>query len=407
MKKNKLIILLLIFFIMPMLIKADMAAPMSSYEVRISNPEGAEIYEWNNDSKSYEKTSKKLNYDEIYYINYEQIRNNELFGYAVVREKIDGGYTFSDGGLIKLSDTKPLEVKLEDHKKETKAKYYVFDDSCYLYNGPSEIYGKVEPEISLRVGTTIETEYYDDMWAYIEYNGVKGWVYTYSYNSIPENASGMVYISGYRPNIKSVKELTMYKNPKTEEEIGMIIPQETELNTIYVYSLLVHNPYYYVEYNGVKGWVKTIYEDNIVMNIAYPTIEGTKATSKEGAILYQKPGDENSTIGIVSSGIELTAMYYLANTHNPEWYQVKYNDTIGWIKFKDIDFEYEEDNDIIPESPTTPDDSVNNQVSTNQSTNSINEKILYYVGGVVILSITAVVTIILINKKKKEKNVNK
>ena len=103
MKNNKLMILLLIFFIMPILVKADMAAPMSSYEIRISNPEGAETYKWNSEAKLYEKTGEKLNYDEVYYVIYEQVIDNELYGDVGKKEIYEsGGYSYSNRGMIKL-----------------------------------------------------------------------------------------------------------------------------------------------------------------------------------------------------------------------------------------------------------------------------------------------------------------
>lgn len=411
MKNNKLIILLLLFFIMPMFVKADMSAPMSSYKIRISNPEGAEVYEWNNKTRLFEKTGEKIDYDLVYIVQYEQIINNEIYAH-ITRKSIDdkGKVTYSDIKLIKLDDTRVIEIDIEDYEKEMLKKYYVFDDTCYLYKGPSKLYGKIEPEISLSVGTIIETEYYDELWAYVEYNGVKGWVYTYTFTTLsPYNESaGMVSISEYHPNIKSVNELTLYNNPKTEEETGVTIHPEVELNTIYTYSSEVHNPYYYVDYNGTKGWVKTIYEDNVIMNIAYKANQemSLKVDNKEGAALYKNPSNKNSSIGIIPYETKLTPTYSLNGSHTEEWYQVKYNDTIGWVNLQDVSY-YNEDNSTIPEQPTKPDDVIDTEVNTNQTNNSINEKIIYYVCGAVILSLTAVVTILLVNKKKKEKNANK
>jgi len=141
--KKKLILFMMILFL-PIFVKADMGAPMSSYKVRVSKVEGIDTYEWNRNTNRYEPTQEKLSYDTILTIRYENIRDNILFGQAYNNET-DKSYE------IKLSDVSPVEINLNDYKKETKSKYYVFDDTCYLYKGPSKVYDKISPETSLPI----------------------------------------------------------------------------------------------------------------------------------------------------------------------------------------------------------------------------------------------------------------
>lgn len=420
MKKNKLIILLTLFLMMPLFVKADMAAPSSSYKVRISNPKGAEIYELN-EKDEYKKTKEKLNYDEIYTVRYEKIHNNELY-IDVEVEKIDeDGEKYHDIITIKYKDTKLTEVKLKDYKQEEKIKFYVFDDSCYLYKGPSEKYGKINPETSLSVGTVLETIYYDEMWAYVDYNGKKGWVYTYSYSRENSESAGMVGIYEYKDNedkIKTLEEIVMYKSPKTNEKLGVTIPKEIELKIIYSYSIEVKMPYYYVEYNGKKGWIKTIRdEDWIINNVAYKPVEGEYedlvVKDENGITFYSEANNKDTAIGKIPYKTKLTATYYLMDSHFASWLLIEYNGTKGWVdayEFYDDEEDIQEEDEILDDEDKTeePDDIVDNEYNSDSNQEkSINEKIIYYVCGAVILSLTAVVTIILINKKKKEKNANK
>jgi len=416
-KNNKLIFLLLILFL-PIFVKADMAAPMSSYEVRISNPEGAETYKWNGETNA--PTGKKLNYDEVYEVRYEIINNNEM--YVDVNKKTtneDGSTSYSELIRIKLKDTKPLEVKLEDHKKETKMKYYVFDDSCYLYNGPSQIYGKISPEISLSIGTIIEVEYYDDMWAYVEYNGYKGWVYTYTYRNNEQEYSGMVNINNnYRENIITVKNVVMYKSPKTDEELGVVIPKEETLNVIYTYSMIPRSPIYYVEYNGTRGWIKPIeekdnfsedtnYNQNVITNIAYE-YNGTsefEVINENGVTFYSEINNKNSNIGIIPYKTKFIPILSIQQEYRSNWYMIEYNGAKGWIYDNYKDISSKSTPEEKPTTPIAPEPTPEEEDENIES--SINEKVIYYIVGAIILSLTSIVTILLINKKKKEKNATK
>lgn len=428
MKKNKLIILLTLFLMMPLFVKADMAAPSSSYKVRISNPKGAEIYELN-EKDEYKKTGKKLNYDEIYTVRYEEIHNNELY-IDVELEKIDeDGEKYHDIITIKFKDTKLTEVKLKDYKQEEKIKFYVFDDSCYLYKGPSVKYGKINPETSLSIGTIIETAYYDEMWAYVEHNGQKGWVYTYSYSRENSESAGMVaiYDDYYYEKIKTLEETVMYKSPKTNEKLGVTIPKEIELKIIYSYSIEVKMPYYYVEYNGTKGWIKTIRdEDWLITNIAYERVKGEYedlvVKDENGITFYSKANNKDTAIGKIPYQTKVIPTYYLMGSHYANWFFIEYNGKKGWVDAEEF---YDDEEDMVDDEEdiqdkdevlddedivAEPDESIDNDSSPendNDGEKSINEIIIYYACGVIILSLTAVVTIILINKKKKEKNVNK
>lgn len=344
MKKIKLFILLLLIST-PIFVKADAGTPILSYEVRISNKEGAFIYEWDDENKKYYKTEEKLSYDTTYQVMYERIINNELYAYVYSEDKtID---TVGDC-LIKLSDTTPLEFILSDYKKDDTIKYLIFEEGIYLYQGPSKIYGKITPEVSLPVNTEVETKYYDDMWAYVEYNGKKGWIYTYTFKRLsPYNeAAGVADITNKKTiSLKTLGPVKLYSNPKTKESI-LKIPTGTVLNDLSIfstYSLLTsdNEGFYLIEYDGKKGWISEGTSDS---NLAYLINSNKKifVTNQKGVTLYKNPNSNSDEISTIPHATILTPTYSNYNNNYVKvysdtgyFYQVNYDGKIGWIKVQD------------------------------------------------------------------------
>ena len=318
-----------------MFVKADASAPMSSYEVRISNKSGAIVYEWNDKQEKYVKVNNKLPYDEVYQVVHEQIINKELYA-SVYREDKENTYNY----LIKLSDVTPLEINLSDYKKDESVKYLVFEEGVYLYKGPSKIYGKLTPEVSLPVGTTFETKYYEDMWAYTEYNGQKGWVYKYSDSrtSPYEESSGVTdLLNNQTISLKTIGPVSFYANPKTKEVISTI-PTNTELNNLLYlssYYITTKDRFILVEYNGQQGW---IHEGSLNSNLAF-LIEETEdviVANPKGISLYKHPNNKNDKLLTIPYATKLTPIYSYNNDYknfydSEWWYQVNYNGKIGWI----------------------------------------------------------------------------
>ena len=399
MKKIKLITLLIMYFAIPLFVNA-IEKPTNSYKIIISNKNGAEIYEWveENGKYKYQKTREKLNYNEVYTVKYEDIYNKEVYIYLATSPED----TYDDLKTIKFKDVKMYDITIEDYKHEEKMKYFVFDDNCYLYNGPSEKYGKISPETALNKETIVETEYYDSLWAYVEYNGQKGWIYTYKAgNPTIDISSGVVEINKESDNIsiKTIKEVIMYKSPTSNEKLDIIIPKEEKIKTIYSYYTL-GTASYYVEYQGQKGWIKSVAEDNIMTNIAYEHENNPHLIVKDekGIVLYNEINNKNTEIDIIPYEAKIKSIYYLLNESGyiSDWFFIEYNGKKGWVKGEvGVSLEYEENIEEEDGFVDLENNNGNQEISTNK-------KIIYYAVGATILSLTAAVTIILIKKKKKK-----
>ena len=169
MRYLKALIIGLFVCLTPYIVRADSGGPMlTSYDVIVTNVEGADLVDINYDgNKSTIKIKKHLDYDTIIKEIYsEEYINNELYGYSG-----------KESAYVKLSDVKIYgNYNLSDFDNYGKGKIYVYKEGAYLYKGPSVIYGKVDGEVMIPIGEELDYQYRDDLFAYVTYNGVSGWI---------------------------------------------------------------------------------------------------------------------------------------------------------------------------------------------------------------------------------------
>lgn len=404
MKKNlkKILgILLLLTLFIPCFVKADMGAPMfTQYEVRITNPNGTMALDIDG------KEVETIKYDEIIKVVYEKIIENELYV---------GDYN----KLVKFSDTKLVteDVDLEKFKQGRKQKYYVFDNTNVLYKGPSKTYGKVEPETTLKEGSIVETQYYDQLWAYVEQDGVKGWVYKYTYNfEAPyEEKTGMAlsmenYYDRKDNTRKTLNEIKIYKNPK-EKEVVTTIPKDTDFEIIYFYADEPRFPYYYISYNGQEGWIKSEKIEiegysfyNMLEHPSYKYI----VNNVNGALMYKEYNSTSEVLETIPKNTELDIKYGLMGHYNFSWYQVEYNGKIGWVKSENDnnteelpEEQPETDMPNAEEETNSEETQTENFTPTEEKEISPKQMIIICITTAIVVGLTAFITIKLVNKKKE------
>ena len=410
MKRIKSILLMFIL-VLPVIAKADSAAPMSNYKVRISNPNGADLYVYNFDEKVYIKSDSKIEYDKIVKIMLEMKVDNQIYG----------GEVCTDGekricGYINLSNTSAVEVNLDDYYHESPLEYYVFEDTCYLYTGPSaRAYSKISPATTLDVGYTFSSNYYDDMWVYVPEK--KAWIYKYTYSGFTDlGSAGLLYIgTDYSRDILTLEEVKIYDNPKTKKTILATIPGNTKITINHSYSMEPHYPFYYVTYNGVTGFIETIHEnkDNVITNIAYELSDlSLKVSNNEGVKLYSEANFNSSIIDTIPKGTQLNPDYAIFGSHTAWMYKVEYNNQVGWIS-GDTNYYNSDEEENIPEEISddivedTDSDVIFIQDSEEENNKiSINGALIFSIIIVIFVSLTAFVSVLLINKKKEQKNAN-
>lgn len=323
-------------------VKADMGAPeIHEYEVVISNTEGTSLYNYNNN------VILTIPYDTKLTVEFEYESDGKMYGTVTYNNK---------SGIIDLSDTKitTTEVNLEDFSKtESVTKLYVFRSGCYLFSGPSKNYEKVQEE-EIPVGTTLEYEYYDDVWAYVEYDGQKGWIMNYPYSEIYSDLeTAVATVASKNSKVLTVTKISeLYKEPSgNSEKVSVSIPAWEEIDYKYVYKQ-AKSSYIYIEYDDTKGWLyiaPSQYGEDTT-NAATRTNCGYILTLKD-LTLYSKVSDKSSTTDKKLSANTEYAYKYTVTKDKTTWFQVTYKNKDYWVY---TDEDYENDNiDFITSSTTT------------------------------------------------------
>lgn len=335
MKKGMSLLLGILFLLVPFIVSADMGAPeITSYEVRVVSASGTSLVDWKGN------TIDNIAYDTVLKITMEEVRNGILYGGTEVNKK---------WGFVKLSDTSVIEKEF-DLSKFTKAekpqKRYVFVEGAYLYKGPSTIYGKVDEEVMIPKGTTISYEYSDDCWAYVECEGVKGWVYIYTFKDFgPYNlSSSLAYLALEKNNkILTLDDVELVDNPIHEEKTGIKIPANQEVTYDYYYYAHPKETYYHVIYGDKEGWIETKTSEKGKDTITASNKCRTIMIMANSVPLYKTYFEEESISKIeIPFGKELKVIYsaYSFEGENSaygfdkeiSWYYVEYDGHKGWIK---------------------------------------------------------------------------
>lgn len=212
-----------------------------------------------------------------------------------------------------------------------------------LRKGPSFAYD--EASESIPYGTVInygmvncEEEAYAQ-WAYTEYNGVKGWLYIYQYGLTNHFDCAFVLsdTDRYTGSLKVLTDgafLTETPDSSSAKTIENI-PAGTTLTFKYFYEFY-DSISAFVEYDGIKGWLKT--KDGSCKT-ATGEKGGIYVLTENGLPLYKNAFDEsNEPAAIVPAGTNLCVdyVYWDADQNNGElieykWMHVNYNGTDGWL----------------------------------------------------------------------------
>ncbi len=329
MKKTKLLLLffLLFLFIIPIYVNADMGAPeISTYTARVINKNGAEsvldLYE--------PKDSILIPYDTLVEITFEE---NE---YGMTNYNGKSYYT-------KLSDLRAVSEETEPVGEGVESKnYYAWEEGAYLYKGPSKAYDKVDGNIQIKPGTTVNVRnYIKNAWGYVEYNGVKGWVYIYQcYKNAPyKEVSHLVDISEGNTKIYTLKDITLENSPTKQEKTNIVVPAFTEVQYKYEYMYNPHKKYICIEYEGKEGWHEIEDVDNL--SIAYNCKnENISLIAVKDVTIYEKFNEENNNvIGTIPAKEECDVLYASIYYYGDEsWCYVHYNDISGWVNTKGEDY---------------------------------------------------------------------
>ena len=400
---KKLFYLFLLMFLFPLSVKADSMSPrIVSYDAIVINPEGAE--------------AEIVSCRDLIFI-WNETGETELIEYNTkikVLQEVEGRgfFTYNDKcASIDLKDIRSYNnVKLDDFQKfEEKKKLLTYGD-VYLYNGPSEVYGKVNNEVKIPTGEIIEYEYHDGYWCYVTYNGVSGWIQMRAINekfASQEEKDKVKVAHEIKEKVILNSDIEyLYVGPYSDEKVNVNIPKNTILD-----SKFAIRPYIgpattlYIEYNGVSGWLtnehkfSSLYTD-IILN-------------SNGATLYEEGNTNSEILSTIPYNVEVNV--FLTN-YVKGFKMIEYKGLIGYVKVEgfeetigDIPIEPEvpeEDKEAnIPNESENPDNNEKEENNNGMDSSWHIKNVILTVFFCIILALVTLVIILLINKKKKTKEV--
>jgi len=324
---NKKTLVFIAFFMMIFninyTVKADAESPSSAgYEVVIKNKDGASLYGENS------KIVTTIPYKTIVKVIYERTDDNNKRILYVRYEEYDGFMSY----YVKDEDVIAKDYNLSNaNKLEQKEEAIIFNkNGGILREGPSEVYDEIPKTIPY--GTHITYQYVDSgygLWAYVEYEDVKGWLWTFAgaKDTVHLDYGYVVPKTDYYLNILSItNDGKLYSSIYTEKnEVIDTIDVNTKLKCKYLYRNTC-----YVEYREQSGWIKI--DNNFVYNDSYN--ENTKLLILTDAYLYKDSNFKNKFNFKIPTNTYFDEFYYEDYGDEPGLigtFYVKYNNKYGWI----------------------------------------------------------------------------
>ena len=236
MKKIK-ILFLLVLCLLIIDVKADNKAVIISHQVMVTNKEGTTCY------SEGKKTEEVIPYKTMLTVSYDIVGSY----INVVNDKYDCDVKYSDVS----SNTQKFSLDTKGVEKITSLRAIVLPNTgLNMRIGPAVTYAK---RITIPQNTIIDLTYKaGTYWYYTEYNGVSGWV------------TAMNKYLGYDYD----KVLVNYEKTKVYGTNGVTvlttIPENTNITDyIKLESINEEDFKYYVNYNGIKGYIKDmLYKTN-------------------------------------------------------------------------------------------------------------------------------------------------
>lgn len=329
MKKMIKIALLIYFCLLPNLVKADMGAPdLTSYKVVVNNPNGAKYYEY--EGQLIEKGTYDVN--TICTVIAEATENKEMY-LQVQCGNNETPYLINSSDVVLLTN----EFDYRILPKEKKRKVYVWGNDCYMYKGPSEMYGKIDGNSKIPTGTILEYEYADNAWIYVEYNGNKGFVYNFSHGFTTAKYSQYSQVADVLENSKLLvnnDKVILYDEPFSENIVNNNLKYGEEYIAKYLYYNKTKSYYIGFELNGKLVWVQSssYYEDNVDAVLSADCIT-LYVFNKNGVKLYDRINGQ--MIKTIPEKTEIKVEYEITSFNEfgdmQQWYYVIYENNKGWV----------------------------------------------------------------------------
>lgn len=393
-------ILLILVLLLPLSVKADMGAPMvAPYEVVPASENGAPYYDY-----EYDEDTEDIVYYEVgivpaeskVKVSYEMVNDGITYG---AFEMAESYYYINLNDFMKIDTTYKIDTELYDSRVNYKG-VILSSGGAEMKKGPSIMYngiGKTIP-VGAEVQITVEHGEESPSWVYVTYNGNKGWI------SILNGAVGLE--SDDNEYIEFYKDIDVYEN--LNDESLKIIGSINGYEKIYdYYELDAWSFGYYIEHNGLKGYILNSY-------IIYEYSEPYEFQFETEVAIRENPNKGAKVLTRIPKMEMVKGFKFVETDDEPYWwYYVEYNGVSGWVPEENI-YYGEEEPEIDPEGPainpdrktTTTKKAEKENIkkdNDNKKSFSATEVVILCVGTAFVVAATVIVTILLVNKKKKIK----
>ena len=328
--KKKLLVLLLMLLVVPTLVSADVGIPeRSNYNIKVTNTSGAYLYDDSDDGNTYYKTSTLLAPGTICessysYGKYLEAKCGDQYGYLLADD------------ITPILDASKMEFK--KYKKQ----YYTYKETT-VYEYPyfaSKVAGTIAKGETFDINICQSESF--DSWAYVNVNGVKGWIYAL-YQTTAEigldDESAIATVAAVEEGEFYVvyTDVALYTEPMEQgEKVNAYLEYGKTYKYKYNYNQ-VYAEYVQVEVDGKLVWVNKCLE-------AHKTDDKMIVTDASKVALYGRALDKDSmvkTLLMDNTLYDIKVAYEL--NHGDGWYLINNGTSDLWIT---LDAEYDDEIDV-------------------------------------------------------------
>lgn len=330
---KKIMVLLICVLVLPIVVNADMGAPeITSYNVLVTNANGAQTYDYDGN-----KLNKIFSFNENLTVIMEISIDGEIYlGVQYKENDQDYNYYYINEKDVSING----EVDFDKFSK-SKGKLYVFDEGAELYNGPSKKYGVIENS-NIPVGTTLTYEYSDELWAYVLYNGKKGWIYKYSYEGFSQYEDLETSVCDVEKSeyITLKDEIVIYEKPDLNSNNKKVsIPRNTIVDSDKSFYRYPKSSFRYIKYGEYEGWIYVSEESDTFGSSDYNyKSEITKVLTVDSVDLTEFI-EGGETILVIPKGEKITLETCFVyekdiydDDYSDEYYYIEYKGNKGWVR---------------------------------------------------------------------------
>uniref|UniRef100_UPI0026364C49 SH3 domain-containing protein n=1 Tax=uncultured Rummeliibacillus sp. TaxID=762292 RepID=UPI0026364C49 len=165
-------------------------------------------------------------------------------------------------------------------------------------------------------------------WAYVSYNGKKGWV---SYSYLKKYQATTLTTLSVKETVLTTANVNLRKSASTKTTKLATIPNGTKL-TVTKTTTVNNMKWAYVSYNGKKGWVSYSYLKKYQAT-TFTTLSMKETVKTTANVNLRKSASTKTTkLATIPNGTKLTVTKTMT-INNVKWAYVSYNGKKGWVSY--------------------------------------------------------------------------